>query len=161
MTIEYSYDQIYHLTKATPKSHNALINLLDDIIKLNTEAYSYDAVGNRQTGPDKFDAYTYDDGNEMLTSTEHPHQNTQNEYDSNGNLVKKTETIGHWKVTTSYAYDDENRLINVTIQRVNYVKDIRFAYDSLGRRIKRVQPTKTHITDFIGTFFKRKCIDII
>jgi YD repeat-containing protein len=47
-TISYNYDQLYRLTKTTPKSKNILIQLLDYILNINTEAYSYDPVGNRQ-----------------------------------------------------------------------------------------------------------------
>ena len=107
------------------------------IVNHHSEAYSYDPVGNRQTGPDKFDSYTYNNGNELLTSTEHPHQKTQNEYDANGNLIKKMETVGKWKTVTSYAYDDENRLITVTIRKGVKTREISFAYDPFGRRISK------------------------
>ncbi len=136
-TINYNYDRVYRLTKSSPFSRNKLEKLFDDIVHHHSESYSYDPVGNRQTGPDKFDSYTYNNANELLTSTEHPHQNTQNEYDVNGNLIKKTETIGKWKVITSYTYDDENRLILVSIQKGDKIKEISFAYDPFGRRISK------------------------
>ncbi|HNZ64449.1 MAG TPA: RHS repeat-associated core domain-containing protein [Smithella sp.] len=136
-TMNYTYDKVYRLAKASPFSRNKLEKLFDDIVHHHTEAYSYDPVGNRQTGPDKFDSYTYNDGNELLTSTEHPHQKTQNEYDANGNLIKKMETVGKWKTITSYAYDDENRLIDVTIRKGDKIKAVSFAYDPFGRRISK------------------------
>ena len=139
-TINYNYDQIYRLTKATPKSKNPLINLLDDILKLNTEAYSYDPVGNRQTGPKSTDGYTYDDGNEQLTYKGQTivKDNIKYEYDANGNLIKKTEIIqGLPQIITTYAYDDENRLTDVKIQQGNKIKEVSFAYDPFGRRISK------------------------
>lgn len=160
--INYNYDQIYRLTKATPKSNNPLIQLLDNILKLNTESYSYDPVGNRQTGPNKNESYTYDSGNEMLNYSKNPNKDNQYEYDQNGNTIKKTETIqGKTKLITSYVYDDENRLTNVTIQRGDKVKEISFTYDPFGRRISQalerddfainllIKPTYPQITNYV------------
>jgi YD repeat-containing protein len=54
----------------------------------------------------------------MLNYSKNPNKDNQYEYDQNGNTIKKTETIqGKTKLITSYVYDDENRLTNVTIQR--------------------------------------------
>jgi len=53
--------------------------------------------------------------------------NIQNEYDLNGNLVKKTETIqGLIKTTavTTYSYDDENRLISVIEQSREKIRQV-------------------------------------
>lgn len=138
--LHYNYDPIYRLTKATPKSNNKLIQLLQETANHHSETYSYDPVGNRQTGPKANDSYNYDSGNELLTSKGHLlllKKNHQYEYDPNGNLVKKTESIGKWNIITSYAYDDENRLITVTIRKGAKVKEISFTYDPFGRRISK------------------------
>ncbi len=138
--ISYNYDPIYRLTKTTPKSNNPLIQLLDDILKLHTESYSYDPVGNRNTGPKSTDSYTYDSGNEQLSykgKILFLDTKDQNEYDPNGNLIKTTQTEGKIQTITNYAYDDENRLIYVKIQRGDKIKEIRFAYDPFGRRISK------------------------
>jgi len=92
-SIHYSYDPIYRLTRATPQGHHGY-NHPDHSSGFKTELYSYDPVGNRITGPDQYDRYTYNDGNEMLSSKEQHFKNKDYEYDVNGNLVKKTETIG-------------------------------------------------------------------
>jgi len=47
------------------------------------------------------------------------------------------ETVGKWKTITSYAYDDENRLTLVTIQKRDKIREISFAYDPFGRRISQ------------------------
>ncbi|OGP66411.1 MAG: hypothetical protein A2W27_02845 [Deltaproteobacteria bacterium RBG_16_44_11] len=97
-------------------------------------------MGNRQSGPYSRDAYSYNAGNELLTSTGRIifDRDNQYEYDLNGNLIKKTQTIkGKWNIVTTYAYDDENRLTEVKIQRGHKVKEISFTYDPLGRRISK------------------------
>ncbi|OGP66413.1 MAG: hypothetical protein A2W27_02855 [Deltaproteobacteria bacterium RBG_16_44_11] len=97
-------------------------------------------MGNRQTGPHSRDAYSYNAGNELLTSTGRIiwERDNQYEYDLNGNLIKKTQTIKNkWKLITTYAYDDENRLIEVKIQKGHKIKEVSFTYDPLGRRISK------------------------
>jgi RHS repeat-associated protein len=139
-TIGYTYDQVSRLTKAAPSGRNKLGKLLENIVNHHTEAYSYDPVGNRQTGPKATDGYTYDAANELLTSQGRVifNRDNQYQYDLNGNLVKKTQSIeGNIKLITSYTYDDENRLIDVTIQRGDKIREISFAYDPFGRRISR------------------------
>ena len=79
-TISYNYDQIYRLTKAAPSGRNKLEKLLENIVNHHTEAYSYDAVGNRQTGPKAADGYTYDAANELLTSQGRVIFNRGNQY---------------------------------------------------------------------------------
>src|SRR4030042_2284106 len=110
-TINYAYHAIYRLQAATPEKRGKG-KLADAIIKHHTENYSYDPVGNRQTGPKANDNYTYNTANELLTSkgTIIIYKNNQYEYDQNGNLIKKTETFakGHYSIITTYAYDDEN-----------------------------------------------------
>jgi len=140
------HDPLYRLTKATPKSNNPLTPLLDDILKHHTENYSYDPVGNRTSGPKSTDSYTYDSGNEQLTYNGKMlllNTNEQNEYDPNGNLTKKTQILqGKPKEITTYAYDDENRLIKVTIRRGDHIKEVIYTYDPFGRRIsKTVSPS--------------------
>ncbi len=164
-TISYNYDSLYRLTRATPKSNNPLIQLLDDILKLNTEAYGYDSVGNRQAGPKSTDSYTYDSGNEQLSYKGKLlllDTNDQNEYDPNGNLIKKTGTLqGKPATVTNYAYDDENRLIYVKIQQGDKIKEVSFTYDPFGRRtslaLERddfainllIKPTYPQITNYV------------
>ena len=162
-TISYNYE-IYRLTKAAPHSRNKLEKMMDDIVKQNTEGYSYDPVGNRQTGPKSTDSYTYDDGNEQLTYKGQTivKDNIKYEYDLNGNLVKKTEIIqGLPQIITTYAYDDENRLTDVKIQQGNKIKEVSFAYDPFGRRISKtlerddfainlfIKPTYPQITNYV------------
>lgn len=132
----YSYDVIYRLTQAllARKHHKGTVEAMHQY----TETYTYDAVGNRLTGPHTADSYVYDAGNELQSDQGH-----QYEYDKNGNLIKKIEQgkkddkRRHNTRTTIYSYDDENRLIKVEIQKNHHVNEVTFAYDPLGRRISK------------------------
>ncbi|HRS88498.1 MAG TPA: RHS repeat-associated core domain-containing protein [Smithellaceae bacterium] len=44
---------------------------------------------------------------------------------------------GKWQLITTYAYDDENRLVEVKIQKGHKTKEVSFTYDPLGRRISK------------------------
>jgi RHS repeat-associated protein len=138
-TTNYTYDAIYRL-QATEPEKRGRGKLSETINKYQTENYTYDAVGNRQSGPGSKDSYSYNAGNELITSTGRIifEKDNQYEYDLNGNLIKKTQTIkGKWKLITTYAYDDENRLIEVKIQKGHKIKEVSFTYDPLGRRISK------------------------
>ncbi|HVS81147.1 MAG TPA: hypothetical protein VHE60_05395 [Pyrinomonadaceae bacterium] len=107
----YSYDALDRLTGASN-------------FEMPTENYSYDSVGNR-TASHLSASYGYQPFNK-LTST----ANATYTYDNNGNVISKTDASG----TTTFAYDEENRLKQVTLPvglNVNYT------YDGLGRRIQR------------------------
>ena len=63
-----------------------------------TESYSYDSGGNRNSS-----GYTTGTGNEMTASPGYTYT-----YDGEGNMIAQTNTSTH--VTTSYTYDNRNRL---------------------------------------------------
>ena len=139
--VGYTYDAINNRTSRTETGHAA--NYRYDAISRLTESvheeqYAYDGVGNRLTGPQARESYTYNAGNELLSDRAYRY-----EFDQNGNLIKKTETKHnspdkHQPPTvTTYAYDDENRLIEVQIRRKDKAKIISFVYDSFGRRIEK------------------------
>jgi RHS repeat-associated protein len=89
-----------------------------------TESYTYDAVGNR-TASHLSASYAYEPFNK-LTST----ANATYSYDSNGNVISKTDSLG----TSMFAYDEENRLTQVTIPNG---RTVNYKYDGLGQRIQR------------------------
>ncbi len=77
--------------------------------------------------------YTYNNGNELLTQN-----GTGFTYDANGNMTSKTDTTG----TTTYQYDSENRLVQLTTPNSQLVT---YKYDPFGRRIeKSVTDTATN-----------------
>ncbi|MBI5182127.1 MAG: RHS repeat protein [Nitrospirae bacterium] len=110
-TKTYSYDSTNRLT-------GVMKGVLDD------EAYSYDGVGNRLTDIQRRN-YTYNNGNELLTQN-----GTSFTFDANGNMTSKTDSSG----TTSYVYDSENRLVQLTTPNAQLVI---YKYDPFGRRIEK------------------------
>jgi RHS repeat-associated protein len=115
----------YHFRKHEPREHIV-------------EGYTYDAVGNRLTALK--DTYTYDIANQLLTNKRYGY-----EYDRNGNLKKKTELSEDGTPKTyTYSYDYENRLKEVLIEGRFKTKTVTFAYDPLGRRIKKSVKTTEH-----------------
>jgi RHS repeat-associated protein len=107
----YSYDPLDRLTAAThPDQTN--------------ESYTFDDVGNR-TASHQGSSYSYQPYNRLVSANSNSYG-----YDSNGNLISKTEVSGTW----TYTWDYENRLKQASLSggvTVNY------NYDALGRRIQR------------------------
>ena len=128
--LEYEYDAVYQLLQAKEGTH---------VI----EAYSYDPVGERLTGPSSKTDYYYGYAHDLLGFT-HRKNNTTYDTDSNGNILTKTEPDG---TIYNYTYDIDDRLINVEIIKGHRAKEISYAYDPFGRRIsktiktKRIEPT--------------------
>jgi RHS repeat-associated protein len=111
-TTNYSYDPIYRLIKSA-------------VGTTTKELFTYDATGNRTTGPTTATAYTIDQGNQL---TAYP--NVTFTYDNNGNIISKTTLSG----TYNYLYDDENRLTEL---RYNGAAIAIYKYDPFGRRIEK------------------------
>ena len=116
VTTSYSYDDPYRVLTAT--NTNA------------TEAFTYDAVGNRLTGPTSGDAYTYNDAHQLTQAGTASYT-----YDSNGNQL----TRDGW----SQQWDAQNRLIQ--LQSSDGVDTITFKYDPFNRRIE-----KQHVETLAG-----------
>lgn len=98
------------------------------------EVLTYDPVGNRLTGPERDDLYTYNSGNQLISDSENQYQ-----YDRNGNLVQKTERGYYYgdTRTRSYFYDFENRLVKVIKVDDDETVTVTFKYDPFGRRIEK------------------------
>lgn len=103
-----------------------------------TESYSYDPVGNRLSSLG-VPSYTVNTSNE-LTGT----SNASYGYDSDGDETSKTDSTG----TTTYAWDFENRLTQVTLPGQGGT--VQFKYDPFGRRIEKIAPSGTTIFAYDG-----------
>ncbi len=114
---QYTYDALDQLTAVMRQSHRGHLH--------PEEQYSYDAVGNRLTGPDH-QAYLYDASNRLTQDSTHAYA-----YDANGNLTEKRR-LRDGRVTT-YSYNAEDRLVRVVTPRT----EVTFEYDPLGRRIEK------------------------
>ena len=134
-TITYTYDPLYRLLSANYPSAS------------NSESFSYDAVGNRQThvknGVTRF--YVYNADNRLLeirNGTVAGALLTANVYDANGSQIKRcaggtvsrTETGCTGTTVTSYSWDARGRLLSVSggIAAANS-----FRYDPLNYRISK------------------------
>jgi RHS repeat-associated protein len=117
LTHQYRYDPLDQLTAVLRQSHRGRLH--------REEQYSYDAVGNRHTGPDQ-QAYQYDAANRLTQDRTYTYA-----YDASGNLIEKRH-LRDGRLT-SYSYDAEDRLIRV----VTPWTEVIFAYDPLGRRTEK------------------------
>ncbi len=117
VTTNYGYDSIYELLSATGGS---------------TERYTYDPVGNRLSSLAA--SYTVNSSNEMTAAA-----GVMYTYDANGNTTSKTDSTG----TTTYSWDYDNRLTQVTLPGSGGA--VSYRYDPFGRRIEKIAPTATSI----------------
>ena len=124
---DYDYDDLYRLKQATNPS------------PLATEAYTYDAVGNRLTDSNILGAWAYNENNQLTA-----HGNATFGYDTNGNMITKTEG----NITTTFVYDTNDRLIEVrhTDIAANTTTTLAtYAYDPFGRRLwKEISGARTY-----------------
>jgi len=111
-TTAYSYDPVYRLLKSA-------------LGTTTKELFTYDATGNRTSGPQASTTYTIDQGNQLAA-----YPNVTLTYDNNGNITGKTTLNG----TYTYLYDDENRLTEL---RFNGSAIATYKYDPFGRRIEK------------------------
>jgi RHS repeat-associated protein len=114
---QYTYDPLHQLTAVQQQDQSGQV--------LAEATYTYDAAGNRLTGPTRR-AYAYDTANRLTADTTRTFA-----YDANGNLVERRNTVTG--LLTTYTYDAEDRLIRV----VRPQTEVTFQYDPLGRRTEK------------------------
>jgi YD repeat-containing protein len=120
----------------------------------NTIAYTLDAMGHRTLEQVRdassqilqSRARAYDGLGRIAKLTGAQGQATLFVYDGNGNVVQRTDPLGH---TLSYAYDALDRMIGVNLPgSVSYA----FAYDALGHVVKVTQPRGLETTYAYSAF---------
>lgn len=140
----YNYDEIYRLT--------------DAITAKGTERYTYDDVGNRQSGPGPKDTdYQYNDGNQIITG-----RTLSYIYDNLGN--QKIRTINNaTDKSWTLDWDNENRLKQVfKSSGAAESRTTTFKYDPQGRRIEKKHVTlKDGVTKTTTTTYVYDNEDII
>ncbi|MCD4742969.1 MAG: RHS domain-containing protein, partial [Desulfobacteraceae bacterium] len=115
----YDYDDLYRLT--------ATDNPDVQVPSLNDEAFTYDNVGNRLTSTETTNPWGYNNNNELSG-----YDDTNYEYDSNGNMIKKT-VAG---TITTYVYNTEDRLTQVWDgEPATGTLTVEYYYDPFGRRL--------------------------
>ncbi|MBZ8178549.1 RHS repeat-associated core domain-containing protein [Oscillatoria salina] len=125
--VEYEYDDLYRLTQEKINDGQRVIS------------YSYDDVGNRTLRDDSqlgVTSYVYDDNDRLSTETlvkdgETVHSITYN-YDDNGNLISRTKVVDGVSETTTYTWNDDNRLVRVKLPNGDVVE---YEYDDEGIRV--------------------------
>jgi RHS repeat-associated protein len=134
-TSTYTYDDDSRLTSITTTNGGTAID---------STTYTLDGVGNRLTKSQPqqsiSNTYTYDTIYRLTqaTPTGGSYPTEAFTYDNVGNRLTKTnEETPNNSETTTYSYDDENRLTAVQITGNNLTRQIAFAYDPFGRRIKK------------------------
>jgi len=125
VTSNYAYDALYQLTQVTQAANT-------------TESYTYDPVGNRLSSLTAATS-SYNSANEMTSNS-----NATYTYDNNGNTTSKTDSTG----TTSYTWDFENRLANVTVPGAGGT--VSYKYDPSGRRIYKSSTSGTSTYSYDG-----------
>ncbi len=118
----YAYDDTYQLTQAKTGA--------------SEENFTFDAVGNRESGPTVKDtpaaAYEHDAANRMLEGRKFDYA-----YDDRGNLRFRYLDAAHSKYW-EYRWDGENRMSEaVLVDNENIVRTVTFKHDSFGRRIEK------------------------
>ncbi len=137
----YGYDASSRLTGIATTKNSAPVDSV---------TYTHDNAGNRltRTAPAESYAYAYDDVYRLTQAapTGGVHQTEAYTYDEVGNrLTKNADAVPPGNETTTYTYDDENRLTGIQMNRNGQVRQLTFAYDPFGRRV-----SKTVVSDGIG-----------
>ena len=126
-TVSYTYDELHRLTEEN-------INGGD-----RTIAYTYDNVGNRLSRTDSVEGtttYTYDANDRLLSETLTQDGSTVQtvgySYDANGNLISRVQDTNGTTETTSYTWNDDNRLVQAELPNGDVAT---YEYDSEGIRV--------------------------
>ncbi len=130
----FQYDALNRLTQAAGQNYG-------------TKTYTYDAIGNIVAKDGK--TYFYGGSNGGPHAVTALSDGTTFGYDLNGNMITKVEA----GVTTNYAYDPENRLIQV--KKGGSIIG-QYTYDGDGGRTTKVATVsgQTTTTTFVGSLFE-------
>lgn len=139
-SFDYVINDLGNITSITTKNgthgftydnNNQLTSATNPETQIN-ELYTYDSLGNRVT--DHTGNYVYNDSKQKLT--EDPRHSFV--YDLRGNMIQKLEKLTGR--VHKFTYNSEDKLIKYELfdQANNLVKEARYTYDVLGRRIEKI-----------------------
>lgn len=129
--VDYTYDDLYRLTKA------------DNTTASEIRTYSYDNIGNILSKSDQGD-YSYDE-----TGKTNPQAVTEIDvssvtykrftYDDNGNLTDLEEDVTGGTISSDFTWDHHNRLIQSAVTDTSSVTTTTtYLYSADGKRLKKV-----------------------
>ena len=139
--VNYTYDDLYRLTEENINGGERVIS------------YTYDNVGNRLSRTDSDEgvtAYIYDDNDrlqtEILTQNGETVHTITYDYDNNGNLTSRTQVTDGVTETTTYTWNDDNRLVKVEMPDGTLIT---YEYDDEGIRVSTTVDgvTTTYLVD--------------
>lgn len=138
----YTHDRVGNrLSRTNGEAEQYIYDVTYRLLSVVTgrqEAFSFDAVGNRQHGPGAKDgSYQYDAVNRMLQG-----RKLQYQYDNNGNQTIRTVAKAR-NATWTQSWDYANRLIRMEKATGTEKRVVSFKYDPFGRRIEK----KVVVTD--------------
>ena len=128
----YSLDNVGNRTAKNGESYHydVVYRLIQTVAPYGTENFSYDAVGNRLTGPGAKDTgYLHNAANQMTQGRKLGYS-----YDNNGNQTARDVAINAGKDWT-LTWDYENRLTRMEKIKGAERKTVTFKYDPMERRI--------------------------
>lgn len=147
-TWTWTYDNAYRLLSESVSASSA---------PLRETQFDWDAAGNREevrryTGGSLASTTVYKPASKLnqMMGWSSGTTNALYVYDANGNRDRKFIRIGGATASsTEYAYDEDNRLVEVTTRSTEAAKTYSFGYDYRTRRISRETPTEktTHVFD--------------
>ena len=146
-TFKFTYDSLQRVTSKINPDRGTTTYTYDVSGNIKTETnakgesktYAYD-IANRKISTSYDDvtlneSYEYDNGANAkgkLTKITDASGSMEFAYDANGNLSQKTQTIANQRFTTSYTYDEYDRM---TTQTYPSGKVIGYAYDDKGELV--------------------------
>ncbi len=143
MNYQYTYDKMDNIKTRNTQTNNYAYTY-DNLYRLSevkkdeiqTETYTYDPVGNRQTSMQATD-WTHNQNNELLSLTGSSGQSgaATYQYDANGNTIQRNIN----GTIQNFVYDVDNRLIEVRDAANALIA--KYTYDPFGRRIKKEIPS--------------------
>jgi RHS repeat-associated protein len=123
----YTYDEAGRLSSETQNgiTTNYAYNAAGQLIEAGSQAYTYDANGNR-TGP----GYVIGANNQLLSDGTWNYTS-----DANGNLVRQVRIADG--TTWNYAYDNANQMVSAVESDANgdVLEQAFYSYDAFGNRI--------------------------
>ncbi len=124
--------------------NKTLVNRKADGTVIDAYSYTYDGAHNQTEKTDGKGAtlYTYDSLNRLETVKEPNGKLTSYTFDKAGNRLTETVTLGGNTTSTTYAYNEQNRLVSTITSTGNGVTEkVTYQYDNNGNMVSQSKTT--------------------